>query len=426
MSDNKTLSICQENAKDAFQQFLKDDSKNEMVISGSAGTGKSYLVQYLAKLAKSEQALRRMLDKHTPHVPIYFTATTNKAVHVLQRSLGNKAVVNTIHSFLGLRVKSDYKTGKQKLYQAKPPNFKPGILFIDEASMINSELWLLIRKHASKCKIVYIGDPYQLTPVKEDVSNIFSMVDNFELKTIQRQALDSPIISLAQQFRTMLDEDSFPGWPEIKDDGHAIQLLDGPAFKDMVDLKFNQEHDPNDLRILAWSNLKVISYNKHVRSFYAPSDHYVENEVVATNKPIMLEDEVVAAPADSLVKIYQIREVEKSEGYEIPGFEIAHNYGHGFFLPANWKQANNLLKEYAKNKDWQNYFKIKNFWLDLRPIHSSTVHKSQGSTYHTVFIDLDDIGRNNKWKEVARLAYVAITRASDLVYFYGSLKNRYR
>lgn len=420
---NITLSSCQENAKDAFESFLLDKNQKEIVISGSAGTGKSFLVKHLAELARNEQKVTRMLDPTAKVLPIYFTATTNKATHVLQRNLGSSRMAQTIHSFLGLRVKSNYKTGKTELYRHKDATkIKPGILFIDEASMISGELWLNIRKHADNCKVVYIGDPYQLTPVKEDVSAVFSNLPNFELKTIQRQAQGSPIITLAQEFRQMMDKDTFDKWPEIIPDGHAIHTVDGPQFQKLVEYEYNQDHDPNDLRIVAWSNLKVISYNKHVRAFFTTSDDYFAGEIVATNKPIMVDDEQVVAPADSLIRIQSI---EETEDEIIPGFYVNTNYSAGSFLPKNWKEANNKMKEFAKAKDWRNYFMIKNFWLDLRPIHASTVHKSQGSTYKKVFVDLDDISRNNKWKEVARLVYVALTRASDEVYFYGSLKNRY-
>jgi ATP-dependent exoDNAse (exonuclease V) beta subunit len=40
-----------------------------------------------------------------------------------------------------------------------------------------------------------------------------------------------------------------------------------------------------------------------------------------------------------------------------------------------------------------------------------------------VFLDLDDISRNNKWHDIARLMYVGLTRATDKVYLYGNLRN---
>jgi exodeoxyribonuclease V len=63
-------------------------------------------------------------------------------------------------------------------------------------------------------------------------------------------------------------------------------------------------------------------------------------------------------------------------------------------------------------------------YADLRSPHSTTVHKSQGSTYQVAFIDLTDIGRNTKSYELTRLLYVAITRAAQKVFVTGELPAR--
>jgi exodeoxyribonuclease-5 len=96
------------------------------------------------------------------------------------------------------------------------------------------------------------------------------------------------------------------------------------------------------------------------------------------------------------------------------------------FYPKNWSEADSLLKFYRKNQAWRKFFKIKEDYLDIRSLHALTCHKAQGSTYKEVFVDLDDIGINKKYYEVARLVYVAITRASDKVYLYGKLPDRWR
>ena len=45
-----------------------------------------------------------------------------------------------------------------------------------------------------------------------------------------------------------------------------------------------------------------------------------------------------------------------------------------------------------------------------------TTHKSQSSTYSTVFIDVDDILNNNSQNEAKRCLYTALTRASNEVH----------
>jgi ATP-dependent exoDNAse (exonuclease V) alpha subunit len=93
----------------------------------------------------------------------------------------------------------------------------------------------------------------------------------------------------------------------------------------------------------------------------------------------------------------------------------------GSFCPHNPLQAANLMKSLARKKQWGIVFDIKKKWLDLRPAFASTVHKSQGSTYDTVYINLTDIGKCRVPSDVARMLYVAITRAAKKVVLYGEL-----
>ena len=62
---------------------------------------------------------------------------------------------------------------------------------------------------------------------------------------------------------------------------------------------------------------------------------------------------------------------------------------------------------------WKMYFDAKSKFADVQYIYASTIHKLQGSTYDTAYIDLSNIANNemisNDFKY--RLAYVAITRA---------------
>jgi ATP-dependent exoDNAse (exonuclease V) alpha subunit len=63
---------------------------------------------------------------------------------------------------------------------------------------------------------------------------------------------------------------------------------------------------------------------------------------------------------------------------------------------------------------WENFFALKEFFADVKYTFASTIHKLQGSTYETVYIDLFALA-NNKYIEMDqlyRLVYVAMTRAS--------------
>lgn len=65
-------------------------------------------------------------------------------------------------------------------------------------------------------------------------------------------------------------------------------------------------------------------------------------------------------------------------------------------------------------EEWANIF-IDPF-ANVNYGYSTTVHKSQGSTYYNVYIDMDDILKNKAINEMKRCLYTAITRASNNIY----------
>lgn len=422
-----TLSPSQEAAVTAFQDFIIDDGETEFLISGFAGSGKSFLVSYLADLAIQELRLIRTLDPTVPEQTLFYTATTNKAAEVLRNMLCTKVV--TIHSLLGLKVHNNYKTGATKLVQKNSPsNLDHSIIFIDEASMINRELLAIIRKYIkayTNCKVVYIGDSYQLPPVMEDVCPIFTEGKNMHFLTeIQRQIAGNPIIQLAAGYRGVLD-DHTKDWPEIlTDSNHIFHYNDMEDFWNAMKAAYNQPHEATDLKVIAWANTKVHTYNNWLRKLEGRTEPFELNEVVVSSKPLIIGGEIVGA-TDS---IHTIRDITDHKLEGVKGYMLDLDVGR-IFQPKSWLKAKQLSDIYVvdakKTHNWEPYFNIKNNWADLRPIHASTCHKSQGSTYKEVFVDLSNIGTNKRWREVARLAYVAITRTSNKVHIFGNLTYQY-
>jgi superfamily I DNA/RNA helicase len=69
---------------------------------------------------------------------------------------------------------------------------------------------------------------------------------------------------------------------------------------------------------------------------------------------------------------------------------------------------------------WDFYYQqMRDVFADVAYGYAMTVHKSQGSTYQRVFIDMKDIiQRNPKERESYQCLYTAITRASSEVHIY--------
>jgi len=424
-----TLSPSQNLACEAFQVFLKDSAQIEFLLSGFAGSGKSFLVTYLVDLANDEYKLLKLIAPKAAPPNFIYTATTNKATKVLSDMVNHPA--KTIHSTLGLTVYNDYTTGKIRLVSKNEcKNLNDSILIIDEASMINQELLQFIRAAVKKhknCKILYVGDSYQLPPVKENNCPVFLTVNNISFLTdIQRQAQNSPIISFSQKYREILDNEHLP-WPKIPINNKQIfHYTTGKQWKAAISAAYLQKHDISELKILAWSNNRVRNYNNWLRKQLGYTEPYEIDEKVICNSALTPHDRLLAH-TDS---IHTIKAIIPETIHAQPGHRLtvkSHTNGDIFevFQPSNWKIANQLKNAFAQDKDWHKYFEIKNSWADFRPVHAQTVHKSQGSTYTKVFIDIGDIAKNNKWYEVTRLMYVAITRASHEIHLFGKLEERY-
>ncbi len=76
----------------------------------------------------------------------------------------------------------------------------------------------------------------------------------------------------------------------------------------------------------------------------------------------------------------------------------------------NKSLGGDYMKENAKNK-WKFYYKIKDmFDAPISYNYSNTIHRSQGSQYDYVFVDIEDINKNRKYTEKNRLLYVATSR----------------
>jgi hypothetical protein len=80
------------------------------------------------------------------------------------------------------------------------------------------------------------------------------------------------------------------------------------------------------------------------------------------------------------------------------------------------KVASNAKKESDREKKkslWKVYFLLKEQFTDVKHRFAMTIHKLQGSTYDTVYINLYDlINRTQNLDLFYRLIYVAVTRAS--------------
>lgn len=422
----------QQKAADAFFEFLFSENK-EFIISGAAGVGKTYLMNYII-----DNTMPRYLEicQLTGIDPIYhavtMTATTNKAADVLSQA--TKRPTQTVHSFFNLKVTEDWTNGKTLL--TKTNNWRVHqnqIIFVDECSMIDSELYKVLHEGTLNCKLVYVGDHNQLAPVHESLSPVYKHDAPFYELTEPMRNKDQPaLMEVCQQLRETVATGEFK---PIRIVPGVIELLDDLTMQAQVEMSFKEQ--THEARILAYTNKRVIQFNDHIRSLRGLPESFQPGEFLVNNTAYT-HQRTKTVPVEAEVTILknhgpgQIEIARDGDGdpvlLDVDYVDITTTFSGTIMnipVPTNRGHYDALIKYYGRVKNWERMFFLKNTFMDLRPRDAATVHKSQGSTYDTVFVDLGNISTCNFQNQVARMLYVAFSRARNRVFLYGNLAQKY-
>lgn len=376
-----------------------------LVIKGSAGVGKTYLLG----------PLLNMLDL-PKFSKIYVTAPTNKAVNVLKEKINQEKNIEflTTHSALSLKREINPKTGeisfKPDKYNRKSVD-NVSCIIIDECSMLNSELLDYIKEVFHGKFIIFTGDDKQINPVNENNSPIFHQnYPELELTEIIRQKEGNPIIHLSRNL-DLLDSKSSVSNNNI---GYEFSNDSGKIVRSLV-----VANGTDEMKYLAWTNSDVNKVNRIVReSIYGMNPNKIElGETLIFNQPYIIKDKIYFTNQE--IKVERLSIIEKKElKYYVVNDEIKiiHENSEGDF-----KRIKGYYIGKAKKREipWKAYYDFVEQFADIKYNHALTVHKSQGSTFKKVAINLKDIRRNTNLVERERLLYTAVTRASDLLIIYN-------
>lgn len=419
-------------ASEGFFEFLLSADK-EINISGPGGVGKTFLMGHLIdEIMPMYHDTCRLMGIPPLYHSVQMTATTNKAAEVLGLQTGRPT--STVHSFFGLKVVDDYATGESKITKSNSWTVHNNlILFIDEASMIDKQLYELIQEGTCNCKIVYVGDENQLAPVKETLSPVYKResIGMFELLEPMRTSIPE-LQALNTQCRTTVQSGKHTGihlFQPIQIIPGIIDWLDGPQFEAEIAQHFHDQTKDNV--ILAYTNQRVIDYNTHIREMRGLPEEFQPGEVLVNNSAVRfgkyalaVEDEITIIEVSPDIDLHEIA----------PGAELAvryacieNSFGEQFRLPIPVDRAHyaELVKYYRKLKNWTAYYKLKNNYPDLRQRDARTVYKIQGSSVDTVYIDVGNLSTCHNPAQAARLIYVAVSRARQRVAFFGDLADKY-
>lgn len=410
-------------ALDSMIDFLDDSASKFFVLRGYAGTGKSYSITLLAKSEKPD-GTRRFKPSE-----ICFTAPTNKAVKVLRNYLDGAGLSaspsKTIYSLLGLSLQANGEV--KQLTKPEEPVDLSGfrVIVVDEASMVNRFLMDAIEDAANDWNVpfIFMGDPAQLPPVGETTAPVWKLDRGAELTTVMRYG--NSMLELATAIRKVVDNP----FPSVKIETNA------PVFRSSKSVWLDSVAENLELfkageaKIIAWRNVTVDGHNAYVRKLIfgqdaRPNPWLPGDKIVATTMLKDLQDNTFMKTDEEAT----VLEVATGSHPLHPEFEIFNllvedERGRKVTIrvptPSGQFALNNRLNELSMEAKKGQKWKWREFWLlkerfhEVRHSYAITSHRSQGSSYLKVFVDLEDIMLNRNRGEAFRSLYVACTRQRE-------------
>lgn len=263
------------------------------LLTGHAGSGKTYLMQ---RLTKNMLAKRRR---------IVLSAPTHKAVAVLARKLVEADIKDvpcrTIHSVLSLTPKP--RTDRLVFERERDAEaVTADVVVVDECSMVSEDLHRHIKRHLPNAFVLFVGDPAQLPPVGEVESQTFATKNRAHLTTIVRQAAGNPILAAANIIRASQGGSADMSWctPSALENKYGIFLPSDAAHRWMKKAFTSPEFDtdPDTFRYLAWTNLRVRQVNEMIRAWRYGANiptPFMPGESALFRAPVIIDGAIIFA-----------------------------------------------------------------------------------------------------------------------------------
>ena len=384
-------------------------------LRGYAGTGKTFLVTRLVEDLLEEEE------------PVTVCAPTHKAVQVLGTHLQSvPAQMKTLHSFLGLRLRPS-EDGTYKLVpEGGMEEYAEGIVIVDEASMIGQQEWQFIEQSSGFLRWLFVGDPAQLPPVNEPESPALK-VPGPMLTEVHRQARDNPILDLATQIR----EGTVERFQSQYANGSGVAITHNTdGFRESLLRTFDTDafdQDATYARVLAYRNRTVRRYNQEIREArygsdaprFEPGEWLVARETWYHDQSLVVLNSEEVRVTSATVEAVEAEDLSEWTVWTLKVRSPMRGTTatlHVLHEDEKERYENDLAnrKDAAKEdtRKWQGYFELRERFARVDYAYATTVHRAQGSTFNTVFVDHRDL-QACRGEERDALLYVAVTRPAQ-------------
>lgn len=348
------------------------------IITGYPGTGKTTVLRGILHV---QNALKQ-------NAGITLCSPTGRAARRMTETTGHGA--QTIHSLLGLR--------GDEMPEETPELEKPDMLIVDEVSMVDMYLMhLLLDAVPSGTRVVLVGDPDQLPPVGPGAVLVEMIrsecVPVTKLDAVFRQAEGSTIALNAKTIREggteMLKGKDFRLF-EVDNSELAAEKIKSLYLRAVM-----SGIDVDDIEVLTPRR------DKHVLS-------------AETINEMLRERINPAAPGKAQLQVGKKIWRVGDKVMQLKNEDGVSNGDIGYITDILTGEKPHVLVEFPGSRK-MDYEPEKLRHLQLA--YATTIHKSQGSEFRLVILNL----MNNHYRELLKrnLAYTAITRAKEQLFFVG-------
>lgn len=453
----------QQQVLDKIKQFMESDA-SVFILRGYAGTGKTTMV-------------RQMADYISGLCVVALMAPTGRAARVLRLKTGYEA--STIHRAIydkaSLEVKkvSDIAESEFKLHFPVTSGDGRMVAIVDEASMVcartvRQELFefgtdnlmndlLTFVRPSFGGKVIFVGDPAQLPPVGDSVSQALNedyftarglKVMTAELTEVHRQKGGSVILDNAMQIRDLL-ADNRRNRLVFAEKAGEVESLDAGRLLDKY-FETGGPAGPDGKVVICYSNKDAAGYNHAIRRklygeempplkagdiLMVVQNNYSLDRMNGEFIPVLQVGERMqqAAPVYVQEGGRKVRKVITLDfvRIQIPGSqdgpvscmlllnllnsgmaslsldECRALYINFCMRHPHLKQGTQVFADELQSDPYYNCLKAKYGY-------AVTGHKCQGGEWNTVFVDYT--GRTGLSDDCLRWAYTATTRARQTLY----------
>lgn len=348
------------------------------VITGGPGTGKTSV----------QKALLDLYKERYPAAKIACCAPTGKAARRMEQATGVRA--STVHRALGLMANEDGQYGDPEMLEAD-------LVLVDEVSMLDVYLAeKLFRSVADKSRLILVGDSDQLPSVGPGAV----------LKEIIASGL-VPVVRLDQVFRQKNGSRIAANAKLIRHGNLSLEYGSDFEFYDSTDLSVSAEI------IESLYLQETAKYGIDNVVLLSPYRQKTETGANALNQRLQGKiNPPMDGKSDAVHGQRRFRTGDKV--MQIKNCEDINNGDIGYIKSITGTQSDSVVRIDFGDGRIVDYENSDLDMLDLG--YACTVHKSQGSEYKSVIINLQCA---HSVMLVRPLIYTAITRAKEKVLIVG-------